>query len=137
MNRSSEERESFLKGQEESLELYLSRLDLGSESREQIANIFLARVSSYLQKWLKYRDTGVARQTVSVSEHSAGERDFLCSFCQTSYREVGPLVEGPSDVNICERCVEVSQMLINEDKKKRTAGKGVVEGRTGNDKGTS
>lgn len=34
--------------------------------------------------------------------------DVLCSFCVKSYREVGPLVEGPGKIYICGNCVELS-----------------------------
>lgn len=35
-----------------------------------------------------------------------------CSFCRKSYRDVGPLVEGPGDVYICRECVELCQAIL-------------------------
>src|SRR4051812_9039424 len=34
-------------------------------------------------------------------------RNAYCSFCRKSYRDVGPLVEGPGDVYICGECIEL------------------------------
>ena len=34
-------------------------------------------------------------------------RNAFCSFCRKSYRDVGPLVEGPGDCYICGECVEL------------------------------
>ncbi len=42
-----------------------------------------------------------------------------CSFCGKSYREVGPLVEGPDDVYICENCIELCQSILNQERKRR------------------
>ncbi|MFN3157864.1 MAG: ATP-dependent Clp protease ATP-binding subunit ClpX [Rubinisphaera brasiliensis] len=42
-----------------------------------------------------------------------------CSFCAKSYREVGPLVEGPDDVYICENCIELCQSILNQERKRR------------------
>lgn len=51
---------------------------------------------------------------------SAGRnRNAYCSFCRKSYRDVGPLVEGPSDVYICGECVELCQSIIDQEKRRR------------------
>jgi len=42
-----------------------------------------------------------------------------CSFCSKSYRDVGPLVEGPGDVYICGECVELCQAIIDQEKRRR------------------
>ena len=42
-----------------------------------------------------------------------------CSFCGKSYREVGPLVEGPDDVYICENCIDLCQSILNQERKRR------------------
>lgn len=42
-----------------------------------------------------------------------------CSFCRKSYREVGPLVEGPDRVYICGECAELVQTIIAEEKRRR------------------
>jgi ATP-dependent Clp protease ATP-binding subunit ClpX len=48
-------------------------------------------------------------------------RNAFCSFCRKSYRDVGPLVEGPSDVYICGECVELCQSIIEQEKRRRGA----------------
>ncbi len=42
-----------------------------------------------------------------------------CSFCAKSYREVGPLVEGPDDVYICENCIDLCQSILAQEQKRR------------------
>ncbi len=44
-----------------------------------------------------------------------------CSFCAKSYREVGPLVEGPDDVYICENCIDLCQSILLQEQKRRGA----------------
>src|SRR5437660_5706627 len=46
-------------------------------------------------------------------------RNAYCSFCRKSYHDVGPLVEGPSDVYICSECVELCQSIIDQEKRRR------------------
>jgi ATP-dependent Clp protease ATP-binding subunit ClpX len=46
-------------------------------------------------------------------------RNAYCSFCRKSYRDVGPLVEGPGDVYICGECVELCQSIIVQEKRRR------------------
>jgi ATP-dependent Clp protease ATP-binding subunit ClpX len=46
-------------------------------------------------------------------------RNAYCSFCRKSYREVGPLVEGPGDVYICGECIELCQSIIDQEKRRR------------------
>ncbi len=53
-----------------------------------------------------------------MSKHR-GRRVANCSFCSKSYREVGPLVEGPGDVYICGECVELCQAIIDQEKRRR------------------
>src|SRR5918911_828106 len=50
-------------------------------------------------------------------------RNAYCSFCRKSYREVGPLVEGPGDVYICGECIELCQSIIDQEKRRRGASK--------------
>ncbi len=45
-----------------------------------------------------------------------------CSFCGKSYREVGPLVEGPGDVYICGECIELCQSILDQEKRRRRTG---------------
>src|SRR6476646_5240885 len=46
-------------------------------------------------------------------------RNAYCSCCRKSYRDVGPLVEGPNDVYICGECVELCQSIIDQEKRRR------------------
>src|SRR5205807_3872303 len=58
---------------------------------------------------------------------SAGRnRNAYCSFCRKSYRDVGPLVEGPNDVYICGECVELCQSIIDQEKRRRGGSKALV-----------
>jgi len=42
-------------------------------------------------------------------------RNAYCSFCRKSYKDVGPLVEGPGGVYICGECVELTQNILDQD----------------------
>src|SRR5438067_4683396 len=53
-------------------------------------------------------------------------RNAYCSFCRKSYRDVGPLVEGPNDVYICGECIELCQSIIDQEKRRRGATKSLV-----------
>lgn len=50
---------------------------------------------------------------------TSGKKNANCSFCRKSYREVGPLVEGPSDVYICGECIELCQSILDQERKRR------------------
>jgi len=50
-------------------------------------------------------------------------RNAYCSFCRKSYRDVGPLVEGPGDVYICGECIELCQSIIDQEKRRRGGSK--------------
>src|ERR1700750_1904857 len=55
---------------------------------------------------------------------SAGRnRNAYCSFCRKSYRDVGPLVEGPGDVYICGECIELCPSIIDQEKRRRGSSK--------------
>ncbi|QDT69514.1 ATP-dependent Clp protease ATP-binding subunit ClpX [Planctomycetes bacterium MalM25] len=47
------------------------------------------------------------------------KRNAFCSFCRKSYRDVGPLVEGPGDVYICGECIELCQSILDQERKRR------------------
>src|SRR5580692_9049048 len=47
-----------------------------------------------------------------------GRRVTTCSFCSKSSRDVGPMVEGPSDVYICANCVDLAHNIIRQEKRK-------------------
>jgi ATP-dependent Clp protease ATP-binding subunit ClpX len=50
---------------------------------------------------------------------SAGKKNANCSFCGKSYRDVGPLVEGPGDVYICGECIDLCQSILEQERKRR------------------
>src|SRR5436190_1715578 len=54
------------------------------------------------------------------------KKNAFCSFCRKSYRDVGPLVEGPGDVYICGECVELCQSIIDQERKRRGIGRATV-----------
>ncbi len=60
---------------------------------------------------------GGARRT------GASKKNAFCSFCRKSYRDVGPLVEGPGDVYICGECIELCQSILDQERKRRGATK--------------
>src|SRR5256885_10331027 len=63
--------------------------------------------------------TGGRRPTGSTGRN----RNAYCSFCRKSYRDVGPLVEGPGDVYICGECIELCQSIIDQEKRRRGGSK--------------
>src|SRR6187397_1742601 len=54
---------------------------------------------------------------------STAKKNAFCSFCRKSYRDVGPLVEGPGDVYICGECIDLCQDILNQERRKRGTGK--------------
>ncbi len=52
-------------------------------------------------------------------KRSIGKKNANCSFCRKSYREVGPLVEGPDDVYICGQCIELCQSILDQERRRR------------------
>ncbi len=50
-------------------------------------------------------------------------KNAFCSFCRKSYRDVGPLVEGPGDVYICGDCIDLCQDILEQERRRRGAGK--------------
>ncbi len=56
-----------------------------------------------------------------VTTGSAGgpKKNAFCSFCRKSYRDVGPLVEGPGDVYICGDCIELCQSILDQERRRR------------------
>ena len=62
---------------------------------------------------------------INVGRRSGGgnKRNAFCSFCRKSYRDVGPLVEGPGDVYICGECIELCQSILDQERKRRGASK--------------
>ena len=54
---------------------------------------------------------------------STTRKNASCSFCRKSYRDVGPLVEGPSEVYICGECIDLCQSILDQEKRRRGTGK--------------
>src|SRR5438552_9131261 len=50
-----------------------------------------------------------------------GRRVTTCSFCGKASRDVGPMVEGPSDVYICANCVDLAHNIIRQERRKLTS----------------
>lgn len=55
-----------------------------------------------------------------------GKKNANCSFCGKSYRDVGPLVEGPGDVYICGECIELCQSILDQEKRRRGGSDGHI-----------
>jgi ATP-dependent Clp protease ATP-binding subunit ClpX len=70
------------------------------------------------------RDTDAAGRR--PTGNSGRNRNAYCSFCRKSHRDVGPLVEGPGDVYICGECIELCQSIIDQEKRRRAAPRGLV-----------
>jgi len=51
-----------------------------------------------------------------------GRKVTTCSFCGKTSREVGPMVEGPSDVYICSNCTELCQNIFKQEKRRVSSG---------------
>lgn len=47
-------------------------------------------------------------------------QNAYCSFCKKSFKEVGPLVEGPEEVNICGECIELCQSIVLQENFRRS-----------------
>ncbi|MFM2093882.1 MAG: ATP-dependent Clp protease ATP-binding subunit ClpX [Planctomycetota bacterium] len=60
------------------------------------------------------KDAGGGRRSGSTTKKNA-----FCSFCRKSYRDVGPLVEGPGDVYICGECIELCQSILDQEQRRR------------------
>lgn len=52
---------------------------------------------------------------------TTGKKNANCSFCRKSYRDVGPLVEGPDEVYICGECIELCQSILDQERRRRGA----------------
>ena len=59
--------------------------------------------------------------------NSASKKNAFCSFCRKSYRDVGPLVEGPGDVYICGECIELCQSILDQEQRRRGPSKALFD----------
>lgn len=64
-----------------------------------------------------------ASNDIGGRRSSATKKNASCSFCRKSYREVGPLVEGPGDVYICGECIELCQSILDQEQRRRGSNK--------------
>src|SRR6266481_2337709 len=69
------------------------------------------------------KDSGAGSGGRRPTGNTGRNRNAYCSFCRKSYRDVGPLVEGPGDVYICGECIELCQSIIDQEKRRRGASK--------------
>jgi ATP-dependent Clp protease ATP-binding subunit ClpX len=53
------------------------------------------------------------------------KQNACCSFCRKSYRDVGPLVEGPGHTYICGECVDRCHHILDQERKRRGVPKAV------------
>ncbi len=66
----------------------------------------------------------MAKTRTDGSDAGAGDGGFrgrkvtTCSFCGKTSREVGPMVEGPSEVYICANCVDLCQNIFRQEKRR-------------------
>ncbi|MBM4088203.1 MAG: ATP-dependent Clp protease ATP-binding subunit ClpX [Planctomycetes bacterium] len=60
------------------------------------------------------KDSGGGRRSSGTTKKNA-----FCSFCRKSYRDVGPLVEGPGDVYICGECIDLCQSILEQEQRRR------------------
>src|SRR5436853_5623958 len=69
------------------------------------------------------KDAGAGGGSKRPTGSTGRNRNAYCSFCRKSYRDVGPLVEGPGDVYICGECIELCQSIIDQEKRRRGVSK--------------
>src|SRR5579884_2165973 len=69
------------------------------------------------------KDSGPGSGSKRPTGNTGRNRNAFCSFCSKSYRDVGPLVEGPGDVYICGECIELCQSIIDQEKRRRGVSK--------------
>ena len=71
----------------------------------------------------------MSSKEVTGSRRSGGttKKNAFCSFCRKSYRDVGPLVEGPGDVYICGECIELCQSILDQEQRRRGPTKELFE----------
>jgi ATP-dependent Clp protease ATP-binding subunit ClpX len=72
------------------------------------------------------KDSGLGNGGRKPTSNTGRNRNAFCSFCRKSYRDVGPLVEGPGDVYICGECIELCQAIIDQEKRRRGVNKSSV-----------
>ncbi|MDR3199719.1 MAG: ATP-dependent Clp protease ATP-binding subunit ClpX [Planctomycetaceae bacterium] len=56
---------------------------------------------------------------LNKGNNGTNKKNAFCSFCHKSYRDVGPLVEGPGDVYICGECIDLCQTILTQERRRR------------------
>ncbi|MEQ1825346.1 MAG: ATP-dependent Clp protease ATP-binding subunit ClpX [Pirellula sp.] len=69
------------------------------------------------------KDVMAGRRNSGAGGGSTTKKNAFCSFCRKSYRDVGPLVEGPGDVYICGECIELCQSILDQEQRRRPTSK--------------
>src|ERR1700681_4665553 len=69
------------------------------------------------------KDSGLGTGGRKPTGNTGRNRNAFCSFCRKSYRDVGPLVEGPGDVYICGECIELCQSILDQERRRRGTSK--------------
>lgn len=55
-----------------------------------------------------------------------GRKITTCSFCGKTSREVGPMVEGPNEVYVCSKCVDLCQNIFRQERRRVSGSTGVL-----------
>jgi ATP-dependent Clp protease ATP-binding subunit ClpX len=63
------------------------------------------------------------KETTGGRRSGTTKKNAFCSFCRKSYRDVGPLVEGPGDVYICGECIDLCQSILEQEQRRRGTSK--------------
>src|SRR5436309_14209266 len=69
------------------------------------------------------KDAGSGSGGKRPTGNTGRNRNAYCWFCGNSYRDVGPLVEGPGDVYICGECIELCQSILEQERRRRGTSK--------------
>jgi len=56
-----------------------------------------------------------------------GRKITTCSFCGKTSREVGPMVEGPNEVYVCSKCVDLCQNIFRQERRRVSGSTGVLQ----------
>ena len=61
---------------------------------------------------------GPTDTTTEGGEGFRGRKVTTCSFCGKTSRDVGPMVEGPSEVYVCSNCVDLCQNIFRQERRR-------------------
>ena len=78
-------------------------------------------MDTHEDKSMGNKDSGPGGGSKRPNGTTGRNRNAYCSFCKKSFRDVGPLVEGPGEVYICGECIELCQSIIDQEKRRRGA----------------